>query len=151
MILVWSPCTLRRSSSILRKTKVVILNCYFHNRVALALSLAVATGALILALGCDVERRKSDTELGLNPQQAAGRKLYDNYCDRCHEPYSSRGKKGPSLKGVFKRQYLELSGLPANDDRVGDIVKYGRSKMEGFGNVMSDQQIKDLIAYMHTL
>ncbi len=101
--------------------------------------------------GCDVERRKSDAELGLNPQQAEGRRLYDNYCDRCHEPYSSRGKKGPSLKGVFKQQYLPLSGLPANDDRVGEIVKYGRSKMEGFGRVMTDQQIKDLLVYLHTL
>ena len=106
--------------------------------------------ALALA-GCDVERRKSDAELGLNPQQAVGRNLYDNYCDRCHAPYSSRGKKGPSMKGVFKRQYLELSGLPANDERLTDIVKNGRAKMEGFGRVMTDQQIKDLLAYMHTL
>src|SRR5277367_3146530 len=107
--------------------------------------------ALLALAGCDVERRKSDAELGLNPQQAAGRKLCDNYCDRCHEPYSSRGKKGPSMKGVFKRQYLELSGLPANDDRVTDIVKYGRATMEGFGPVMTDQQIEDLLAYLHTL
>jgi mono/diheme cytochrome c family protein len=107
--------------------------------------------ALLALAGCDVERRKSDAELGLNPQQAEGRKLYDNYCDRCHEPYSSRGKKGPSLKGVFKRQYLSLSGLPANDDRMTDIVKYGRAKMEGFSQVMTDQQIKDLLAYLHTL
>lgn len=106
---------------------------------------------LLVFTACDVERRKSDAELGLNAQQAAGRKLYDNYCDRCHNPYSSRGKKGPSMKGVFKREYLPLSGLPANDDRVTDIIKYGRSKMEGFGQVMNDQQIKDLIAYMHTL
>jgi len=105
----------------------------------------------MLLFGCDVERRKSDTELGLNAQQAAGRKLYDNYCDRCHEPYSSRGKKGPSMKGVFKQQYLPLSGLPANDQRVGEIIKYGRSKMEGFGQVMTDQQIQDLLAYLHTL
>ena len=114
----------------------------------------LACGALVALLtltGCEVERRKSDAELGLNPQQAEGRRLYDNYCVRCHEPYSSRGKKGPPLKGVFKQQYLPLSGLPANDDRVGEIVKYGRSKMEGFGRVMSDQQIKDLLAYMHTL
>jgi mono/diheme cytochrome c family protein len=112
----------------------------------------VAILALLLALaGCDVERRKSDAELGLNPQQAAGRKLYDDHCDRCHEPYSSRGKKGPSLKGVFKKQYLPLSGLPAKDDRVSDIVMYGRAKMEGFGQVMTEQQIKDLVAYLHTL
>jgi mono/diheme cytochrome c family protein len=107
--------------------------------------------ALLVLVGCDVERRKSDAELGLNPQQADGRKLYDNYCDRCHEPYSSRGKKGPGLKGVFKQQYLSLSGLPANDERVTDIIKNGRAKMEGFGQVMTDQQIKDLIAYLHTL
>jgi len=107
--------------------------------------------ALAVLTGCDVERRKSDAELGLNPQQAVGRKLYDNYCDRCHEPYSTHGKKGPALKGVFKNQYLPLSGLPANDERVTVIVKYGRAKMEGFGQVMSDQQIKDLLVYLHTL
>jgi mono/diheme cytochrome c family protein len=117
--------------------------------------LCICAGLVFLGLlgltACDAERRKSDAELGLNPQQADGRKVYDNYCDRCHEPYSSRGKKGPPLKGVFKQQYLPLSGLPANDERVGEIVKFGRSKMEGFGAVMSDQQMKDLLAYMHTL
>jgi len=123
----------------------------FFNRVDLCLRGSGVLIALLAWTGCEVERRKSDAELGLNPQQAEGRRLYDNYCDRCHEPYSSRGKKGPPLKGVFKQQYLPLSGLPANDDRVGEIVKYGRSKMEGFGRVMSDQQIKELLAYMHTL
>ena len=117
--------------------------------------LCICSGLVFLGLSsltaCDAERRKSDAELGLNPQQADGRKVYDNYCDRCHEAYSSRGKKGPALKGVFKQQYLPLSGLPANDERVTEIVKFGRSKMEGFGAVMSDQQIKDLLAYMHTL
>ena len=117
--------------------------------------LCICSGLVFLGLSsltaCDAERRKSDAELGLNPQQADGRKVYDNYCDRCHEAYSSRGKKGPPLKGVFKQQYLPLSGLPANDERVSEIVKFGRSKMEGFGSVMSDQQIKDLLVYMHTL
>jgi len=117
--------------------------------------LCICSGLVFLGLSsltaCDAERRRSDAELGLNPQQADGRKVYDNYCDRCHEAYSSRGKKGPPLKGVFKQQYLPLSGLPANDERVSEIVKFGRSKMEGFGSVMSDQQIKDLLAYMHTL
>ena len=104
-----------------------------------------------MTLGCDVELRKSDAELGLNPQQAAGRKVYDAYCDRCHEPYSRKGKDGPSLHGVFKRSYLPMSGLPANDDRVSDIVMYGRSKMPGFGQKMDQQQLKDLLVYMHTL
>jgi mono/diheme cytochrome c family protein len=106
---------------------------------------------LTLLTACSPERRKSDAELGLNPQQAAGRAVYDQYCGRCHEPYSSRGKQGSSLKGVFKKQYLSLSGLPANDERVGEIVRYGRSKMPSYGQTLDPQQIDDLLAYMHTL
>jgi len=108
--------------------------------------------AMVLALAaCDVERRKSDAELGLNPQQAAGRQVYDNFCDRCHKPYSSRGRQGPSMKGVFKKQYLSISGLPANNDRVTDIILFGRSKMPGYRQALSDEQVKDLLVYMHTL
>ena len=117
--------------------------------LVLALSLSVV--AISASVACDIERRKSDAELGLNEQQAAGRKVYDRYCDQCHEPYSSRGKKGPSLKGVFKKQYLSESGLPANDDRVGEIVRFGRSKMPAYGRELSDQQIQDLLVYLHTL
>lgn len=106
---------------------------------------------LLLLAGCDVERRKSDAELGLNPQQAAGRRIYDRQCDRCHEPYSTRGKKGPGLKGIFRRPYLAESGLPANDQRVGEIILYGRSKMPAFGQVLDQQQAQDLLAYLHTL
>ena len=123
----------------------------FLKQICVRRCVLLSAAVLALLTGCDVERRKSDAELGLNSEQAAGRKLYDNHCDRCHEPYSTHGKKGPGLKGVFKNQYLPLSGLPANDERVTDIVKYGRAKMEGFGQVMTDQQIKDLTAYLHTL
>jgi mono/diheme cytochrome c family protein len=112
--------------------------------------LMASTVALTLT-GCDVERRKSDAELGLTPQQVAGRKIYDQHCDRCHEPYSTRGKKGPGLKGVFQHQYLPLSGLPANDERVADIVNHGRNEMPGFSQTLSAQDVQDLLAYMHTL
>jgi len=106
---------------------------------------------LLAATGCDVERRKSDAELGLNAQQAAGRKIYDAECDRCHEPYSTRGKKGPGLKAVFQNKYLSLSGLPANDDRVSNIIRMGRNEMPGYGQKLSEQDIQDLLAYLHTL
>jgi mono/diheme cytochrome c family protein len=107
--------------------------------------------ALIAFAGCDVERRKSDAELGLTPQQAAGRKLYDNYCDRCHRPYSTKGKKGPGLKGVFQQKFLPQTGLPANDERVTDIIRNGRPDMPGYSQVLSSSDLQDLLAYMHTL
>ncbi len=106
---------------------------------------------VVVGVACNVERRKSDAELGLNPQQAAGRKIYDAECDRCHEPYSTRGKKGPGLKGIFQHKYLSLSGLPANDERVTDIIRLGRNEMPGYSQKLSSQDIQDLLAYLHTL
>lgn len=121
------------------------------NRQLVSLCLCASVVTLLFLLGCKAERRRSDAELGLNAQQAAGRRLYDNYCDRCHAPYSSRGRQGPSMKGVFQRQYLPMSGMPANDDRVSDIIRFGRNKMPGYAQVMDQQQINDLLAYLHTL
>lgn len=106
---------------------------------------------LVFFSACDVQRRKSDAELGLTPQQSAGRRLYDQHCDRCHEAYSPRDKKGRSLQGVFKKQFLPQSGMPANDERVSEMVFTGRNMMPGFGQVMSQEQIQDLLAYLHTL
>ena len=111
----------------------------------------VASMAIVMTAGCDVERRKSDAELGLNPQQAAGRKIYDNECGRCHEPYSTRGKKGPGLQGIFKNKYLSLSGLPANDERVSDIIRLGRKEMPAYNQKLSPEDVQDLLAYLHTL
>jgi mono/diheme cytochrome c family protein len=116
-----------------------------------ALYFCVSAVTLWCLAGCDVQRRKSDAELGLNSQQAEGRRIYDNYCDRCHVPYSSRGRQGPSMKGVFQRQYLPMSGMPANDDRVTDVIRLGRNKMPGYAQVLNQQQINDLLAYLHTL
>ncbi len=115
------------------------------------LTIALCAVALTMISACNLERRKSDAELGLTPQQAAGRRIYDQYCDRCHEPYSTRGKKGPGLKGTFQHKYLGLSGLPANDDRVTDIIRLGRNEMPGFNQTLNQQQVEDLLAYLHTL
>lgn len=106
---------------------------------------------LEICSGCDVERRKSDAELGLDSQQAAGRKIYDSQCDRCHDPYSTHGRKGPGLKGVFKQPYLSVSGLPANEERVVDIIRLGRKEMPGYSQTLSPQDIDELLAYLHTL
>jgi mono/diheme cytochrome c family protein len=122
-----------------------------HSRSVFRGPLILAALLLVACAGCDVQRRKSDAELGLNPQQAAGRRLFDQYCERCHEPYSPRDKKGRSLQGVFKRQFLSGSGMPANDERVGEMIVTGRNMMPAFGQVMSQPQVQDLLAYLHTL
>ena len=125
--------------------RLKVVHCDF------SLGILILVAVLLSSVACDVERRKSDAELGLSPQQAAGRKIYDAECDRCHEPYSTRGKKGPGLKGVFQHKYLSLSGLPANDERVSNIIRLGRNEMPGYGQKLNEQDIQDLLAYLHTL
>ena len=106
---------------------------------------------LVSALaGCHVERRRSDAELGLTPTQATGRHVFDRQCGMCHEAYSSRPLKGPSLQGLFKRPYMK-NGMPANDDRVREIIVYGRAKMPSFGRALTQQQIDEMMEYLHTL
>ena len=115
-----------------------------------ALIVAATTLSLLFAAACD-ERRKSDSELGLTPEQVVGRRIYDDQCDRCHEAYSSKGRKGPSLEGVFQHPYLGKSGLPANDERVTDIVLSGRGDMPAFNQALTQEQVNSLLVYMHTL
>lgn len=104
---------------------------------------------MVLA-GCDSEPRKSDAELGLNQQQAQGRRVYDARCAECHFAYSKRNLRGPSLNGLFKKQFM-TSGIPANDDRVTDIILLGRAKMPAFQQKLTQSQFDDLMAYLHTL
>ena len=116
--------------------------------------LAVASGILLIAMAvlaaCDVEPRKTDAELGLTPQQAAGRRVYDTRCADCHYAYSTHNLRGPSLHGLFKKQFM-TNGMPANDERVTDIILMGRSKMPAFQTKLTQQQLEALMAYLHTL
>jgi mono/diheme cytochrome c family protein len=106
--------------------------------------------ALLALSGCQAERRKSDAELGLNPTQAMGRNVFDANCARCHEPYSSRGLHGPSLHDIYKKEYLP-SGMPANDERITEVIVRGRAKMPALGGSLSESQLDALLAYLKTL
>lgn len=108
---------------------------------------------LLLALlaGCEKDRSQmSDAELGLNAQQSSGRRLYNIDCLSCHPAYSSHGNKGPGLKDLYKKPYLP-SGLTTTDEHVSQSILRGRGMMPGFGNAIDQQELQDMIAYLHTL
>ncbi len=109
------------------------------------------SAVLVLTLiACAPERRKSDAELGLNPQQSRGRRVFDAQCARCHDPYSASAQKGPSLKSLYKHQYLP-SGLPVNDEHVTQSIVMGRKMMPAFNQTIDPSQLEDLLAYLKTL
>jgi mono/diheme cytochrome c family protein len=124
-------------------------HCQFGQKISIAF--IVLSMALMFFIACDKpERLRSNAELGLNEQQARGRAIYDLRCAGCHQPYRKKDLNGPSMAGVFRKPYLP-SGMVARDDRVSDIILMGKTNMPPFGDVLTQQQLQDLLAYMHTL
>ena len=119
-------------------------------RAPLALLSAIVMIVSTIFLGCDSEPRQTDAELGLTPQQAQGRRVYDARCAECHYAYSKHDLRAPSLNGLFKKPFMK-NGIPANDDRVSDIILLGRAKMPAFQQKLTQQQLDDLMVYLHTL
>lgn len=104
--------------------------------------IAILLGAAMLA-GCS---GKPNATQALNPQQAAGKQVFDLQCAGCHK----EGRGGPQLGGMFKKSELP-SGAPANDERVRAAILDGRAKMPPFKYMLTQQQVNDLLAYLHTL
>ncbi len=117
----------------------------------IARGLLAAGLALIFAAAVGCTQLPPPTPLSqLNAQQMRGHDVYQQRCARCHNDRTNEPLNGQSLRGIFKKQYLD-SGAPANDDRVMDAILYGRPMMPALGNTMTPQDREDLLAYLHTL
>jgi mono/diheme cytochrome c family protein len=115
-------------------------------RALLCLGVAMMVAA---AIGCT--KIPPPTPLSeLNPQQLHGHDVFDNHCANCHNDRNNNPLNGPSLMGIFKKQYLP-SGAPANDDRVLAAINFGYNMMPAEGNTMTPDERQDLLAYLHTL
>jgi mono/diheme cytochrome c family protein len=86
----------------------------------------------------------------LNAQQMQGHAVFQARCAVCHYDRKSGDLHGPAMVGVFKKPYLP-SGAPANDERVTATILHGRNLMPAMGNTMDQQDLDDLLAYLHTL
>ena len=51
---------------------------------------------------------------------------------------------------MFAKKFLN-SGAPATDERVEEVIRKGRRTMPGYAETYTDQQIADVIAYLHSL
>jgi len=79
-----------------------------------------------------------------------GQRLFQSTCARCHRTDTTQAMNGPGLQGIMKKQYLP-SGAPANDERLHQLIVNGRGNMPALGQLFDDQQINDIIAYVHRL
>jgi len=110
--------------------------------------LAMSGVALLLCGGC--RRLAPPTPLDqLNAQQLRGHVVYQAHCGQCHYDREDGPLHGPSLRGMYQKQYLP-SGAPANDERVTATILHGHALMPGQPR-MDPQDLDDLLAYLKTL
>lgn len=86
----------------------------------------------------------------LTPQETEGKHLYSVRCAHCHEENDLELKKvPPNLHNVFARTTLP-SGSPATDQEVRRVVLSGKGMMPAFTGRFTEEQMTDLVAYLHT-
>ena len=112
--------------------------------------MVVGLGLVVMAaVGC--RRYPAPVPLDqLNAQQAAGRMVFTARCAQCHYERVDEPKNGPSLISVFRKPALH-SGAAATDERVTATIVQGHGLMPAMGAQVDEQQIQDLLAYLHTV
>jgi mono/diheme cytochrome c family protein len=82
---------------------------------------------------------------------ARGKDLFQQKCSTCHYDTSDAKKIGPGLKGLNKRGTFTVNNNKVTDDNLKTWIENGDSLMPPFKDVIEDNQIKDVIAYVKTL
>ena len=82
---------------------------------------------------------------------ARGKEIFQQKCSTCHYDTSDAKKIGPGLKGIGKRGTFTVNNNKATDETLKAWIENGDSLMLPFKDVIDDNQIKDVIAYVKTL
>jgi len=74
--------------------------------------------------------------------------VFNQNCARCHHPTTRRPLNGPGLQAITKGKAMP-SGTPPTDERLTSVILHGRNMMPA--TQLTDDQLSDLLAYLHTL
>jgi mono/diheme cytochrome c family protein len=81
-------------------------------------------------------------------QESRGAQVFSDHCARCHYPTTTRPLNGPGLQALTKVRDMP-SGAPPTDERITQVILHGRNNMPA--QRLTDGQLVDLLAYLHTL
>jgi mono/diheme cytochrome c family protein len=90
----------------------------------------------------------SKPEAQWTAEEARGARVFHLKCARCHNPTTTHPLKGPGLQALTKVNAMP-SGAPPTDERMTQVIEHGRLDMPA--TQLSDDQLHDLLAYLHTL
>ncbi len=114
-------------------------------------ALVVGLGTMLAAGVAGCKRASAPVPVDqLNTQQARGYAVFQTRCAQCHSDRVDQPRNGPALLGVFKKPALH-SGAAATDERVTATVMHGHGIMPAMGNQVDEQDMQDLLTYLHTL
>ena len=79
-----------------------------------------------------------------------GKALFKENCEICHYAANTAKKIGPGLKGIYKRGKF-ADGKKVDDASMQEWVLKGGVDMPSFEGTLTEEQVRDLIAYLRTL
>lgn len=80
----------------------------------------------------------------------AGRILFMQKCESCHDPYSKMTLSGPGLQGILKSPLLPVSKKPATPENIANQMRHPMSSMPSFV-YLDDDDVENIIAFLNTL
>ena len=124
------------------------------NRILAILGIA-ALGTSLAAAGEGLAQTKTTKKTPAGKADAAavgrGKDLFQQKCSTCHYDTNDAKKIGPGLKGLNKRGTFTVNNNKVTDENLKAWIENGDSLMPPFKDVIDDNQIKDVIAYVRTL
>ncbi|MBB3826687.1 c-type cytochrome [Xanthomonas arboricola] len=114
----------------------------------LVAAVALLIGALLLPPGLRDARAQSSDATQLFPQQgfakASGQEVYQAICQGCHMP------AGHGAQGAGEYPALAANPKLAAGPYVTMMVLDGHAGMPGFGDMLDDRQVADVVSYVRT-
>ena len=92
----------------------------------------------------------SGCERPMTDQEQEGQYVYEVHCSECHDN-NQLGLKvtPPDLHRLFAAKTLPDGVTATSDAAVRDVVIHGKRTMPAFDQRIGDQQLSDLMAYLH--
>ena len=111
------------------------------------LTIAIGLAGVLPTVGCR-SLPASKPEALWTMEEARGAQVFHQKCAKCHHPTTTRPLNGPGLQALTKVKAMP-SGAPPTDERLTQVILHGRNNMPA--TQLTDDQLSDLLAYLHTL
>ena len=95
---------------------------------------------LLLLLACEGGKGDFDAILALEGDATAGATVFADNCASCHGT-DATGGSGPDLTAEADEA----------DEELLEYIVYGEEDMPSFDGVLDDQEMADVLAYIHSL